>query len=193
MATTRGTGRTRVRSGTQPASARSQSVGKSTSVAARDGATRGRAGRKIQKRMPVILEDGSVRRPPARGSKAVQPPAAHGPVTSRLPLSRGTDGLANIAVGAVQEFWEKFHQYHALQAELEKLYLWFENFEQSLKRDNEELDRILAGAQALHRPPAEIVGKPTARPAARARAGQPEGASVARGQMQRRTAMAKAR
>ncbi len=118
------------------------------------------AGRKIQKRMPVIWEDGSISRPGARGSKAVQPPPARGPVTSALPLSRAHDGLANVAVAGVEQFWEKFHQYPRLQADLEKLYLWFEDFEQSLKRDNQELARILSGVQSLYlSPDAASAGK----------------------------------
>ena len=128
------------------------------------------AGRKIQKRMPVIYEDGSISRPGARGSKAVQPPPARGPITSSLPLSRAHDGLANVAVAGVEQFWEKFHQYHRLQAELEKLYLWFEEFEQTLSRDNKELDRVLAGVQALQRPPAETVARTAAKRPTRARA-----------------------
>jgi|GEM_PF-6868484 len=122
-----------------------------------EAATRARAGRKIQKKMPVIWDDGSVSRPSARGSRAVQPPIQYGPVTSRLPLSRATGGLTDVATTAMGEFWEKFHHYHRLQAELEKLYLWFEDFEQKLSRDNHELDRILSGVQALYRP---TVGAP---------------------------------
>jgi len=131
------------------------------------GGVRPGAGRKIQKKMPVIWKDGSISRPGARGSNAVQPPPAHGPVTSRLPLFRGTDGLANIATASIEEFWEKFHQYHRLQAEAEKLYLWFEDFEQSLRRDNKEFDRLLAGVQSLYTSLDEMLGKTVAGPASR--------------------------
>lgn len=131
-------------------------------------------GRKIQKKMPVIYEDGSVSRPGARGSRAVQPPPAHGPITSGLPLFRATDGLANIATASIEEFWAKFHQYHRLQAEAEKLYLWFEEFEQKLARDNRELDRVLAGVQSIYGPPFETVARTIARRPARARAAAAE-------------------
>lgn len=114
------------------------------------GGRRPGAGRKIQKKMPVIGEDGSVSRPSARGSKAVQPPPAFGAATSRLPLSRGADGLRAVAATAVGEFWEKVHYYQKLQAELEKLYLWFEDFEQRLNRETQELEQIRAWLQALH-------------------------------------------
>ncbi|MHB1527596.1 MAG: hypothetical protein ACYCZN_15225 [Candidatus Dormibacteria bacterium] len=117
------------------------------------GGFRPGAGRKIQKKMPVIWEDGSISRPVARGSRASQPPPAFGPITSQLPLSRGADGLATVATTAIQEFWEKFHHYHRLQAELEKLYLWFEDFEQGLGHDNQELARILSGARGAFSSP----------------------------------------
>ena len=197
MATTKGTGRTEARTGTRTPAASSRSIEKAKPAPSpvRVAATRARAGRKIQKKMPVIWEDGSVSRPSARGSKAVQPPPARGPITSRLPLSRGTDGLANVATAAIQEFWEKFHHYHRLQAELEKLYLWFEEFEQVLKRDNQELDRVLSGVQSIYRPPAEVLGKPIAKRPARARAAavEPDGTRLARGSAVRRGTPVKSR
>ena len=134
------------------------------------GGVRPGAGRKIQKTMPVLYKDGRIARPGARGSKAVQPPPAHGPITSRLPLFRGTDGLAEVATASIEEFWEKFHQYHRLRAEAEKLYLWFEEFEQTLARDNQEFDRMLSGVQSIYGPPAETTARIVARRPARARA-----------------------
>lgn len=149
------------------------------------GGFRPGAGRKIQKKMPVIWEDESISRPVARGSRASQPLPEFGPITSQLPLSRGADGLATVAATAIQEFWEKFHHYHRLQAELEKLYLWFEDFEQTLARDNKELDRILAGARAAFSsplPPKNAAGLGRGRlahrrdPATRTAAADPAGA-----------------
>ncbi|MHB1524892.1 MAG: hypothetical protein ACYCZN_01205 [Candidatus Dormibacteria bacterium] len=74
-----------------------------------------------------------------------------------------------MATRGVGEFWEKFHHYHRLQAELEKLYLWFEEFEQRVSRDNQELDRILLGVQAVSGSRASIVAKTTARRPVRGR------------------------
>jgi len=166
MATTgRSTGRAPARTATNRSKGTDEAK---VPVASAPGAvTHARAGRKIQKKMPVIWEDGSVKRPSARGSKGVQPAPANGPITSRLPLSRGADGLATVATSTVGEFWEKFHYYHQLQAELENLYLWFEEFEQTLRRDNGELEMILAGVQALHRFPAQAAGRGTRQAAAR--------------------------
>lgn len=197
MATTKGTTRGAVRTGARTTTTGSQLVdaGKPTTAVTRGTPRRARAGRKIQKKMPVIWEDGSVRRPSARGSKALQPPPANGPITSRLPLSRGTDGLATVATTAIGEFWDKFHHYHRLQAELEKLYLWFEDFEQALSRDNEELGRVLAGAQAIYGHSGEAPGKPAPKRSSRAQAaanGSPKSGSV-RSQAGRRQVAARSR
>ena len=187
MATTgSNTGRATARTGARAATNGSGGTERAKVPMATDAGTitRARAGRKIQKKMPVIWEDGSVKRPAARGSKGIQPAPAKGPITSRLPLSRGTDGLATVATSAVGEFWEKFHYYHQLQAELENLYLWFEEFEQTLHRDNGELEMILAGVQARHRPPTETSGRvtrraaPTAARATRRAQSQPARATV---------------
>ncbi len=166
MATTRDAGRADASTGTRTAPAGSRSTSESQPIPA---TRRSPAGRKIQKKMPVIWEDGSVSRPSARGSRAIQPPPARGPITSRLPLSRGADDLATVATTAIGEFWEKFHHYHRLQAELEKLYLWFEEFEQMLGRDNQELERILSGVQAAYGHSPEALGKPSPKRSGRTR------------------------
>lgn len=198
MATTgRTTGRAPTRTGARAATNGSKGTEKAKVPigSAPETITRARAGRKIQKKMPVIWEDGAVKRPSARGSKGVQPAPANGPITSRLPLSRGADGLATVATSAVGEFWEKFHYYHQLQAELENLYLWFEEFEQTLRRDNGELEMILAGVEALHRFPTEATGRVTRRVPARERPAPtaPRGTRRSQSQPTRATVSTKSR
>lgn len=58
----------------------------------------GHPGRPLIPRMPLVAKDGTVFRPRARGSKAVQPPVELGPITSQLKLAQAVSTIPYPAI-----------------------------------------------------------------------------------------------
>ena len=94
-------------------------------------AQRGRAGRPIVPRMPLVGSDGKAFRPRAKGSKGVQPAVQLGPLTGQLPIARtvGTIPYSEIT----SSLGKLIRSYRAHLASAEKIWQQLETLERGLR------------------------------------------------------------
>lgn len=106
-------------------------VGSAPTPKRRAGPRRGRPGRPITIRMPVMAADGTVFRPRAPGSRGTQPPVELGPLTGQLKLAAAVSTLPyNDITSALGKL---IRQYRAHLAAAEQIWQQLETLERGLR------------------------------------------------------------
>jgi hypothetical protein len=135
------------RTSIKPSATRSRSQTGASPRAADSAQPRHPGGRKVSARMPVLLQDGSVVRPRAKGSRAQQPPVKLGQITRSLPLVRSESDIP--FRGIMSGSGRLVRLYKEAHAVCEEIWLFLEQMEQGLF---EEGDRAEGLTRALRKP-----------------------------------------
>lgn len=135
------------RTSIKPSATRSRSQTGASPRAADSAQPRHPGGRKVSARMPVLLQDGSVVRPRAKGSRAQQPPVKLGQITRSLPLVRSESDIP--FRGIMSGSGRLVRLYKEAHAVCEEIWLFLEQMEQGLF---EEGDRAEGLTRDLRKP-----------------------------------------
>ena len=110
----------------------------------RTGSRRGRPGRPLVPRMPLLDKDGVAVRPRARGSKAVQPPVEFGPITSQLKLAAAVGTLPYSSI--TSSMGSLIREYRQLVERANLIWQQFERLEIALREIVKEGEDLGTGA-----------------------------------------------
>lgn len=117
-------------------------------------------GRKVTARMPVLLADGSVVRPRAKGSRAEQPPVRMGQITRSLPLVRSESDIPYR--GIMSGSGRLIRLYRDAHAVCEEIWQFLEQMEQGLFDKGDELqDKLSMASRDAEEAPRATARRPT--------------------------------